>query len=113
MYKVLGEQSQDVELERTFIVFQDCMQGHKTPTQVVFTVATFEKYGVKWVWIKSHFKIHLPCDELDRKLLKMLTSELVLDNQILCSREMSHWDYSVEDGETRELNVGNVVEREE
>ena len=62
MYKVLGEQSQDVELERTFIVFQDCMQGHRTPTQVVFTVATFEKYGVKWVWIKSHFKIHLPCD---------------------------------------------------
>ena len=34
-------------------------------------------------------------------------------NQILCSMEMSHWDYSVEDGEIRELNVGNVVEREE
>lgn len=76
MYKVLDEQSQDVELERTFTVFQDCMQGHKTPTQVLLTVATFEKYGVKWVWIKSH----LPRDELDRKLLKMLISELVLED---------------------------------
>lgn len=80
MCKVLGEHSQDIELERTFIVFQDCMQGRKTPTQTILTVATFEKYGVKRVWIKSHFKIHLPRDELDRKLLKMLTSELVLED---------------------------------
>ena len=76
MCKVLGEQSQDVELERTFIVSQDGMQGHKTPTQAVFTVAAFEKCSMKWVWIKSH----LPRDELDRKLLKMLTSELVLED---------------------------------
>ena len=94
MYKVLGEQSQDVELERTFIVFQDCMQGHRTPTQVVFTVATFEKYGVKWVWIKSHFKIHLPCDELDRKLLKMLTSELVLEDSYYLGKQRKLEDCS-------------------
>lgn len=94
MCKVLGEQSQDVELERTFIVSQDGMQGHKTPTQAVFTVAAFEKCSMKWVWIRSHFEIHLPRDELDRKLLKMLTSELVLEDGYYVQKQRKPEDCS-------------------
>lgn len=70
------------------------MQGHKTPTQVVLTVATFEKCGVKWVWIRSHFEIHLPCNELDRKLLKMLTSELVLEDGYYVQKQRKPEDCS-------------------
>ena len=90
MCKVLGEHSQDIELERTFIVFQ----GHKTPTQTVLTVATFEKYSVKRVWIKSHCKIHLPRDELDRKLLKILTSELLLEDSYYFAKQRKLEDFS-------------------
>ena len=94
MCKVLGEHSQDIELERTFIVFQDRMQGHKTPTQTVLTVAPFEKYSVKLVWIKSHCKIHLPRDELDRKLLKILTSELLLEDSYYFAKQRKLEDCS-------------------
>lgn len=62
------------------------MRSHKTPTQIVWTVAAFENYGLKGVWIKSRSEgeeIHLSSDEMDRKALKKVTSEWVLEECLL------------------------------
>lgn len=49
-------------------------------------MAAFENYGLKGVWIKSHSEgeeIHLSSDEMDRKALKKVTPEWLLEECLL------------------------------